>query len=164
MRTASQNAIMLFTMLTKHRMSVGFADLTHYTRMVELLGSEQGLEVLHEAFGAAGDAIVRHGGRIRKYIGDAILFTFDDPQRAARAAAEIAGGFRRSIGPLLLRYRVGIATGDVLEGEIGHPSLRVQDIMGQTVNQAARLIKEAGKSDSGVALCEQTQQLLNKGL
>ena len=147
------------TMLEKRFMSVGFADLTHYARMVEALGSEPALDIVNEAFAAAGDAIVRHGGRIRKYIGDAILFTFDNPRSAAQAAIEIAGGFRRSIGPLLLRYRVGIATGEVLECEIGHASHRAQDIMGQIVNRAALLVKVAGKSESGVALCEETERL-----
>lgn len=140
-------------------MTVGFADLTHYTRTVELLGSEPALALVEEAFASAGDAIVRHGGRIRKYLGDALLFTFDDPVSAARAATEIAGGFRKEIGSLLMRYRVGIATGEVLECELGHRSFRTRDIMGQTVNRAALLLKDAGQRESGIALCEETERL-----
>jgi adenylate cyclase len=146
-------------MREKRQMSVGFADLAHYARMVDLLGSEGALDVLQQALEDAGGAIVRHGGQIRKYIGDAILFSFEDPRSAARAAAEIAGGFRRDIGPLVVRYRVAVATGEVLLCELGHSSHRVQDIMGHTVNAAARLVKEAHRSESGVALCEETQRL-----
>lgn len=140
-------------------MTVGFADLTHYTRLVELVGSEPALEIVQEAFASAGDVIVRHGGRIRKYIGDAILFTFEDPVSAGRAATEIAASFRKEMPPLLVRFRVGVATGEVLECELGHRSLRSRDIMGQTVNRAALLLKDAGKSASGTALCEETQRL-----
>lgn len=148
-------------MLEKRRLSVGFADLTHYTRMVERLGSEAALAVLQESFDAAGDSIVRHGGRIWKYMGDGILFSFEDAGSAARAAAEIASGFRREIGPLLLRYRVGIATGEVLLTEIGHASFRTQDLMGETVNRAALLLREAGRSDPGFVLCEETRRAIS---
>jgi class 3 adenylate cyclase len=70
----------------------------------------------------------------------------------------VAAGFRRDIGPLTLCYHVAVATGEVLVGEIGHPSLRVVDLMGQTVNRAARLVKEAHKSPTGCAFCEETQK------
>jgi adenylate cyclase len=140
-------------------MSVGFADLAHYARMVDVLGAEAALDVVQEALEAAGDAIVSRGGRIWKYIGDAILFTFDDPRSAAQAAAAIAAGYRRDIGPLVVRYRVAVATGEVVVCEIGHVSLRAQDVMGPTVNRAARLVQEAHRSASGVALCAETQRL-----
>src|SRR4051812_27073250 len=129
--------------MDKQVLSIGFADMTHYDRAVEMLGSEGALAVLQEGFVAAGDVIIRRGGRIRKYIGDAILFSFDDPAEAVHAAREIVAAFRRDIGPLTLGYHVAVATGEVLVGEIGHPSRRVEDVMGQTVNRAARLMKEA---------------------
>lgn len=53
------------------RLSVCFADLTHYARLVETLGDEAALDVLQDLYRTAGDSIVQHGGRIRKYIGDA---------------------------------------------------------------------------------------------
>jgi class 3 adenylate cyclase len=139
-------------------LSVGFADLSHYDRAVTQLGSAAALALLDEAFRAAGDAILRRGGQLRKYIGDAILFTFADPSQAVQAAHEIAG-FRRAAGPLTLRYHVGVATGEVLVGEIGHPARRVEDVMGVTVNLAARLVKLAYRSESGVALCPETERL-----
>src|SRR5437764_1378880 len=88
--------------MQKRIMSIGFADLTHYARVVEMLGSEQAVVLLQEAFLAAGDVILKYGGQIRKYIGDAILFSFDDPRQATRAAHEIAACFRRDVGPLTM--------------------------------------------------------------
>jgi adenylate cyclase len=144
--------------MKKQTLSVGFTDLTHYAKAVETLGSEQALAFLQEAFQAAGDVIVQRGGRIRKYIGDAILFTFDDPQQAVCAAKEMAAGYCREVEALTLRWHVAVATGEVLVGEIGHPSFRVEDVMGETVNRAARLMKEAHQSESGCAFCEETRK------
>ena len=80
-------------------------------------------------------------------------------RRAQRTASEIASGFRRELGPLLVRYRVGIATGEVLVTEIGHASFGTQGVMGETVNRAALLLREAGRSESGFVLCEETQRV-----
>ncbi len=144
--------------MEKQTLSVGFADLTHYAKATEALGSEKVIALLQEAFQAAGDSVVKHGGQIRKYIGDTILFTFTDPHQAICAAKEIAAGFCREVDSLTLRYHVAVATGEVLVGEIGHPSYRVEDVMGETVNRAALLIKEAHKSESGCAFCEETKK------
>lgn len=76
--------------LERQRLPVCFADLTHYAKLVDTLGSEGSLEVLQEFYCAAGDVIAQRSGRIRKYISDAILFTFENPRNATQAAYEIA--------------------------------------------------------------------------
>jgi len=140
-------------------MCVGFADLSHFDRLVTTMGDEKAIEILQEALQAAGDAITRHSGRILKYIGDALLFSLADPHDAISAAREIAA-YRRQAGALTLGYRVSIATGEVIVAEIGHPSYVVEDILGETVNRAAKLLRQAAQSDTGIALCEETQKYL----
>jgi len=136
----------------KQNMAVGFADLSNFAKLVDAVGSEKAIEVLQDAFKVAGDSIIKFGGQIRKYMGDTILFTFTDPRQAVCAAKEIASGYRREINSLTLRFHVAVATGDVLVGNIGHPSYLVEDVIGEVVNRAAMLVKEAAKSESGVAL------------
>ncbi len=136
---------------------VGFADLDHFARFAEAHSLQEVHALLQEAFTAAGDEIVTRGGRIVKYLGDSVLFTFDDPKTAAEAARAIAGGYRRPEGDLELRFRVSVATGEVLCAELGHPSLVCEDVLGLTVNEAAKGLKAAGAAEDGVALCPQTQ-------
>ena len=143
--------------MDRQRLSVCFADLTNWVRLVEAAGDEGAVALLQEIFQETGDSIVQYDGRIRKYIGDAVLFTFTDPRQAIAAAHEIAAQRREAYG-LELRRRVGVATGDVLVVSLGHPSLVLEDIMGATVNRAALLIRDAGRSELGVALCEETQK------
>jgi adenylate cyclase len=147
--------------MKKIKMTVGFADLTNFRLLVDSVGIDDTFEHLQDAFKLAGDKIIDHGGRIRKYIGDTILFTFDNAQDGVSAANEMAG-YLKEVGDITLRFNIGIATGDVMLVQIGHPTHMVEDILGKTVNRAAILSREAGKSDSGVALCEETKKQANR--
>lgn len=142
-------------------MTVGFADLTNFRLLVDSVGIEDTFQYLQEAFRVVGDKIVAHGGRIQKYIGDTILFTFDDVKKGVAAANEMAG-YLKEVGDITLRFNIGIATGEVMVVKLGHPSHVVEDILGKTVNRAAILSREAGKGDTGVALCEETKKLVNR--
>lgn len=145
--------------MDKQRMTVGFADLTNFNMLVEKEGIEKTLSCLQRAFKIAGDKIINYGGKIRKYIGDTVLFTFVYPEQAIEAAKEIAG-YLDEEGPITLRFNIGLATGDVYIVKIGHPSFLVDDILGESVNRASLLVKEAAKRDSGLAICENTKKIL----
>jgi class 3 adenylate cyclase len=144
--------------MKKQNMVVGFADLTNFAKLVDAVGSEQAIAFLQDAFKIAGDSIIKFGGQIRKYIGDTILFTFTDARQAICAAKEISSVYRRTVNSLTLRYNVAVATGEVLVGQIGHPSYLVEDVMGEVVNRAAILVKEAAKNEAGIALDNETKK------
>ncbi len=147
--------------MEKQRLTVCFADLTNFRLLVETAGIERTYEYLQEAFKIAGDKIIQYGGTIRKYIGDTILFTFDEPGNTVKSANEIAG-YIKEVGEISLRFNIGIAAGEVLLVKLGHPSFLVEDILGRTVNEAEMNVKKARKSESGVAYCKETEQLLEK--
>ncbi len=142
------------------RLSVGFADLTHYTKTSEVMEPEAAVLMLQERLEAAGDILVRHGCRIHKYMGDTILFASDDVASAVQAAREIAALPAAEICGYSVRWRVTVATGEVVATTIGHASHRVEDILGATVNRAAMLLRDAAQSPDGVAFCPETQQRL----
>ena len=86
--------------------------------------------------------VVKHHGRLFKFIGDAVLAEFDSPQNAVLAAVQVQSDltvFNASIpADQKIFFRMGCHWGDVtLEGE---------DVLGDTVNIAARL---EGLADSG---------------
>lgn len=142
--------------MKQRTLSVGTCDLTHFDRAMHELGVEKTLAILDRAFAAAGDVIVANGGTIRKYIGDAILFTCEHPAEAARAAEAIAGSFDHREAGLELRWHCAVATGPVVEVTIGHASKRLDDIYGATVNDAFRLMRKAHASPTRFALCDRT--------
>ena len=104
-----------------------FSDLKGSTALGERLDAEALHEVKERYFAAMAAQITRHGGKIEKYIGDAIMAVFglpvaheDDALRALRAAAGMQAELRAVNADLQARYgvqlgnRTGIHTGDAV--------------------------------------------------
>src|SRR5688500_6489331 len=76
--------------------TVLFVDVTGSTALGERLDPERVRRVMRTYFAAVRDVLARHGGRVEKFIGDAVMAVFgvpevheDDPLRACRAALAI---------------------------------------------------------------------------
>lgn len=110
-------------------MTIGFVDIVGYTSLVRDLGPED-VDALVDRFEAlALEVTTRHGGKVVKSIGDAVLVSFDEPAPALQAALELAGACHED--DLLPDVRTGLAYGPVLT--------RYGDVYGSTVNLASRL-------------------------
>ena len=123
-----------------------FCDLVGSTTLAERHDPEVLRPLLQRYFEAARSAVERHGGRVEKFIGDAVVAVFgmpqiheDDALRAVRAASEIRDRLT-SFGEgasVELVCRIGVTTGEVLVGGEEQPPV------GDTMNTAARLQSEA---------------------
>ncbi len=145
--------------LKRERVTVGMADMDGFMAGVEGATETEIGQALQESYDQSGDAIVRHGGRIMKYLGDAILFRFDDAAAAVRAAHEIVatGPFRAGANPHTMRFKVALATGDIVSGVFGHSSLRGEDMFGHAIHRAAtELMREARQRPDRVAMDDDT--------
>lgn len=143
--------------MEKKRLSVCFADQENYLKVIEKIGEEDAINLIQDAFKTAGDIIFQNGGKIVKYLGDAILFYFEDTKTAVKSAELIAKCFNKKIDGIDIGFAVSVATGDVYLTKIGHPKCSFDDIMGTTVNKAALLIKQTRESDDRIALCPETK-------
>ncbi len=112
---------------------IGFADLVGYTRLTARLPDEELPEVITRFQHLASLHVTRHQGRVVKLIGDAVMFSAPDPERAALAALGLVAACRDD--PTLPDLRVGLATGPVVDIE--------GDVYGDTVNRASRLVELA---------------------
>lgn len=114
---------------------VGFIDMTGYTQLsrnVELIE----LASLLDRFEAAVlDAVVEHGGRVIKNLGDEILFVIEDPAAAAEATLQLLDDL--AADDTMPPMHAGLAFGPVL--------YRGGDVYGPVVNLAARLSSIARK-------------------
>src|SRR5512132_4143106 len=93
-----------------------FTDLKDSTALGERLDSEALHEVKERYFAAMAAEIERHGGKIEKYIGDAIMAVFglpraheDDALRAVRAAIGMRAVLRGLNDQLTSRFGVVLA-------------------------------------------------------
>ncbi len=136
-------------------MTVGFADLSNFVKLVEAAGDVRSFEALQQTFSSAGDIIVKNNGAIRKYLGDTILFTFLNPSNAMRTARELVQA-EYSFDDIKMRFNIGLATGVVIIAKVGHPSFMVEDIFGEVVNRAAILSKQASQTGERIKMCAAT--------
>ena len=112
--------------MNRQKMTVCFSDITNFSRIMENYDDEKAVELLQDIFSDIGDIIEKNDGLIRKYIGDAMLFTFTDAQNAVKAVKEIAK-VRKVVDEMEVETHVTAATGEVLVTEIGHKSRKIED-------------------------------------
>ena len=123
-----------------------FADVSGFTAMSETMDAEEVRDTMNALWEKLDAVILKHGGRVDKHIGDALMAIFgvpaakeDDPERAVRAALGLQSelkSFAASAGREL-KMRVGVNTGAALLGAVGSNSEFTA--MGDAVNVASRL-------------------------
>jgi class 3 adenylate cyclase len=122
--------------------SVVFVDLVGFTSRAERLDPEDVRAILTPYYQRVRSELERFGGRVEKFIGDAVMGVFgaptafgDDHERAVRAALAV----RDWAGEDGLQVRIAVNTGEAiveLDARVGHGEAM---IAGDVVNTAARL-------------------------
>jgi class 3 adenylate cyclase len=138
-----------------------FCDLVGSTELGEKHDPEVLRPILDRYFTEMRAAVERHGGRVEKFIGDAVVAIFgvpvaheDDGIRAVRAAVEMQERLQTlaEASPISLVARIGMTTGEVLVP--GDDSL----ILGDVMNTASRL--ESAARPGEVLIGEPTWRLV----
>jgi class 3 adenylate cyclase/tetratricopeptide (TPR) repeat protein len=143
--------------------TVLFADLVGFTALSERLDAEDVSIVQGAYFDTVRETIERHGGRLEKFIGDAVMAVWgaprardDDAERAVRAGLALTGAVEH-LGARLgiegeLRLRVGVNSGEVVQAAEQRDDRAL--VTGDTVNVAARL--QAAAPPGAVVVGEHT--------
>ena len=142
-----------------------FVDFIGSSQLARTLGDVQFHEVLSEFFWQIDRAIVRHGGEIVSYVGDAVIVTWrltDDRRRNARCLRAVADmvremdrradWFEATFGHRP-QFRAALHGGRVVVGECGD-SRRQITFLGDTVNVAARMETHARDSGERILISE----------
>jgi len=112
---------------------IGFADLTGFTTLTQILTPTELLDLLVEFGGTVSDLVHADGGRVVKFIGDEVMWVTSTPELLVKVAMDLVEHSRaREAG---LQVRAGLGYGSVLA--IGG------DYFGNPVNLAARLVEAA---------------------
>ena len=129
----------------RRQVSVLFADLTGFTSFSERRDAEDVREMLSEYFDASRRIIDSYGGRVEKFIGDAVMALWgapvaheDDAERAVRAGLDLVAAVT-ALGDRLgvqLRLRVGILTG---QASVELDAVAEGMVIGDAINTASRI-------------------------
>ncbi len=139
----------------RKRLTVFFSDIVGFTITAERLESEDLTLLLNQYLTEMSQIALVHGATIDKYIGDAIVIFFGDPESLgikedAIACVKMAIAMRKRMDELEtlwrksglenpLQCRMGISTGLCTVGNFGSEDRMDYTIIGSGVNLAARL-------------------------
>lgn len=140
--------------------AVLFVDVIGSTRFASERDPREVVETLNRFFGIVVEVITLHGGWVNKFEGDAALCAFGAPTEhpdAARAALVAARELRRRLRRELdgLDAAIGLSAGEVVAGNIGAARRYEYTVIGDPVNEAARLT-ELAKSCPARLLASET--------
>ncbi len=151
----------------RRRASILFSDIRGFTSMSERMAPEEVVSMLNEYFSVMVDIVIAHEGIVDKFIGDALMTVFgaparypDDPLRAVRTAIAMQRALvdlneeRDRRGAEAIYIGIGIATGDVVAGNIGSEKQMQYSVIGDEVNLAARIQSKSGKEK--ILICPET--------
>jgi adenylate cyclase len=135
--------------------AVLFVDLIGSTELAAEKPPSEVVERLNEFFGVVVETVERHGGSINKFEGDAALAVFgvpvptDDHAASALAAArELARRLKEEVADL--GAGIGVSAGEAVAGNVGSESRFEYTVIGDPVNEAARLCELAKEVDGRV--------------
>jgi class 3 adenylate cyclase len=138
----------------RRQLTVLFCDLVGSTELSHRLDPEELGEVMRRYQDAVAGVVAQYEGHVAKFLGDGVLAYFGWPrdcenqaERAIRAGLDATAAVRavKLDGGEELRARVGIATGQVVIGDIvGGAASEPDAVVGETPNLAARLQGIAG--------------------
>lgn len=153
-------------------MSIMFCDIRDFTAISERLEPTQVVHLLNQVFTPLTQVIYDHLGTIDKYLGDGVMAFWGAPARdpshatnAVRAAlamqdtlADLRRDFARR-GLPEIEMGIGISTGVVNVGNMGSKYRVAYTVVGDAVNEAARLEALTRTLDTGVVVSERVQQV-----
>jgi class 3 adenylate cyclase len=144
--------------------SVIFVDLVGFTSRAERLDPEDVRAMLTPYYASLRQQIEAFGGRVEKFIGDAVMGLFgapvahgDDPERAVRVALRIleeVGRMNAAEPGRDLEVRIGVNTGEAIVGPNALTDEGLGMVAGDVVNTAARL--QAAAPASSILVGEET--------
>jgi adenylate cyclase len=138
--------------------AVLYIDLVGSTKLAESRPPEEVAEVLNDFFRIVVGAVDEHQGLINKFAGDAALAVFGaplrmtEPTRASSAALATARALGTQLRQLPVDFGIGVSAGRVFAGNIGAENRYEFTVIGDAVNEAARLADLAKTAESRI-LC-----------
>jgi class 3 adenylate cyclase len=130
--------------------TVCFSDIANFTKRAEGLAAEDLANIINAHYYQSTEIVLRYDGIPAKYIGDAFLYFFSGPEHSLRAVKAAVHSKR----VLSENVSIGMHSGPIYLGKLGHPDYAQTDIMGDTVNLASRTEAWAGKTESRVGATE----------
>lgn len=165
----SDNAKDIYLWGESRELSVLFSDIAGFTTISEKLDPKDLFSLMSGYLSRMTNILIQNGGTLDKYIGDAVMGFFwapitqkDHAIRSCRTALSMRKALPEfnteiiSHGLSPIDFRVGIASGEVLVGNIGSQDRFNYTVLGDTVNLASRLEATSKEYGTHIIIAEST--------
>lgn len=155
-------------------LTIFFSDIQGFTKISEALQPERLTHLINEYFSEMSTIALKYGGTIDKFIGDAVMIFFGDPEtkghdRDALLAVQMGVEMQRRLSELNIKWqkdglnyplnaRIGINTGWCTVGNFGSRQRMSYTIIGGEVNLTSRI--ESACEAGGVLMAYETYALV----
>jgi class 3 adenylate cyclase len=159
---------------SRKKLTIFFSDVVNFTETTDKMESEDLTNLLNRYLTEMTNIALEHGATIDKYIGDAIMVFFGDPESKgvkedARACVRMAIAMLKRLAELHTEWlelgaeqpfhlRIGINTAYVTVGNFGSDDRMDYTIIGSGVNATARL--ESFAETDGILIGHETYALV----
>jgi adenylate cyclase len=158
----------------RKKLTIFFSDIVGFTQLTDELESEDLTDFLNDYLNNMATIAVRHGATIDKYIGDAVMIFFGDPESHgpeadAKKSVDMALDMQRYVREnapkwakrhsfnRVLEMRIGISSGYCTVGNFGSEDRLDYTVLGGVVNLASRL--ESAARPGSILVSNETYKL-----
>lgn len=160
----------------RKKLTIFLSDIANFTATTDKLESEDLTAMLNRYLAEMAQIALKHGATIDKYVGDAVLAFFGDPESRgvkedAIACVMMAIEMQQKLAQLEMEWmdsgaerpfqvRIGINTGFCTVGNFGSPDRMDYTIIGSAVNLTSRL--EQNCEPGSILISHVTWSLVNE--
>ena len=154
-------------------LTVLYADLRGSTRLAEQIDPETLVGFINHYLGQMTDVILSHEGTLDKFVGDEVMALFGAPfpqDDHALRAVQVALAMQKSHQELMTMWNdrgieappigIGVATGDLIVGEMGCPQRADYTVIGKAANLGSRICGAAAAGE--VLISQETYELIDR--
>lgn len=142
--------------------TVIFTDIAGFSKISEKITPQELTQMLNQYFELLTNVIMKEGGMVNKFIGDAVMAIWgvplDNPKHAIQACRASLQMHRAMLAMDPVRCRIGLNTGKMIAGNMGSKERFEYTVIGDAVNLASRLEGVNKLYHTDVMISEMTEE------
>ena len=147
---------------TVRNLTIMFCDIKGFTPFSESLSAYDVIFILNRYFSIMREIIIKNGGEVNNYIGDAIMAIFGLKESRQQILRSVNAGLQmleamdefkkylKEAYDRIFDMRIGIHYGEVIVGSVGYGDDKKLTVIGDVVNIASRI--ESTNKDAGTRI------------
>ncbi len=142
--------------------TVLFTDIAGFSKISEKITPQELTQMLNQYFELLAGVIMKEGGMVNKFIGDAVMALWgvplDNPSHASQACLASLQIHRAMLAMAPVTCRIGLNTGRMIAGNLGSRERFEYTVIGDAVNLASRLEGVNKLYHTDVMISEMTEE------